>query len=207
MLNEKGSNVTRIIDNIPENNKIKQVVCVGLSQIAVRFGEDGIMASPQCLDQHLTVLEIAHHLSKNSPHGIDLFAVDCTYDDVHKRCLEDVGFGIFHGRDDMQQHGVRVDNNTLLIVFALGIREYSHSHGVDYEEPVAIIFDVVRNHAWPPSLLWEKVRIQPSVFQPPKAEMSIPKRPTLVPRRPEPPQSMDGNSTNANCKVRIVRLY
>ncbi|KAI1425547.1 hypothetical protein F5Y12DRAFT_714041 [Xylaria sp. FL1777] len=163
--NGKVRNLERIIDSIPQNILIKKVVCIGLSEIAVRYGErDDIIVMSQSLAQHLAVLSMVRYLRNTVPHEVKLFAADWTYDAAHNTALESLGFKILNAYHGYQEHFLEIDDNTMLISFGIAECESILPIISEYARPVAMIYDaydyqINEDHPRPsPTPVWSKVK-------------------------------------------------
>ncbi|KAI1737120.1 hypothetical protein F4680DRAFT_451213 [Xylaria scruposa] len=156
-----------IIDSIPNSTEIKKVVCIGLSEIAVRFGPRSEVATviSRCLAQHLAVMSMVRHLRGFvSPNVVELFAADWSYDVPHKKALELLGFTILDASYGKQGHFTTIDDNTMLITFSIADCESILPIISEYARPVAIIcdaYDYLIDESRirpPPSPLWSRVK-------------------------------------------------
>ncbi|KAI0439768.1 hypothetical protein F4803DRAFT_553736 [Xylaria telfairii] len=161
----KDRNLEAIIDSIPNNAEIDKVVCIGLSEIAVRFGlrSQNATVISRGLAQHLAVLSMVRYLRNLVSHNVELFAADWNYDPPHEEALETFGFTILNASYGKQEHFTVIDNNTMLISFSIADLECILPIVSEYARPVAMIYDaydylIDGSHIKPPpSPLWSQV--------------------------------------------------
>ncbi|KAI1753881.1 hypothetical protein F4782DRAFT_529299 [Xylaria castorea] len=162
----RDSVLAAIIDNIPNNTEINKVVCIGLSEIAVRFDPGSEIATviSRCLAQHLAVVSMVRYLRSFVSHKVELFAADWTYDPPHKKALESLGFTILDASYGKQEHFTAIDDNTMLITFSIADFESILPIISEYARPLAMIYDaydylidesLIRP---PPSPVWSRVK-------------------------------------------------
>ncbi|KAI1130356.1 hypothetical protein F5Y10DRAFT_276176 [Nemania abortiva] len=159
-------NLYTIIDSIPNNTQINKVVCIGLSEMAQRFDprNETITIMSRCLAQHLAVQTMVSYLRSIVFHEIELFAADWIYDKPHKEALESFGFTVLDGSLGKQEHFVAIDDNTMLISFAIPEFESILPIISEYARPVAMIYDaydylIKEKHVRPaPSPVWSRVK-------------------------------------------------
>ncbi|KAI0878482.1 hypothetical protein GGS24DRAFT_443071 [Hypoxylon argillaceum] len=156
-----------IIDSIPNNTQINKVVCIGLSEIAQKLDSrvsESIDLIPHCLAQHLAAWSMVNHLRSLVSHRVELFAADWIYDEAHREALESFGFTILNGSYRKQEHFVAIDDNTMIISFAIPGFESILPIISEYARPLAIIYDaydylIKEGHTRPPiSPLWSRVK-------------------------------------------------
>ncbi|KAI1293294.1 hypothetical protein F5Y03DRAFT_411261 [Xylaria venustula] len=154
-----------IIDSIPEKNLIYKVICVGLSQIAIRYGKapNEIEVKSKNLAQHLAVASMVRYLKSLVPHEVELSCADWSYDREHVRALRFLGFEVLNASCGFQEHMVEIDDNTLVICFGVEDCESIIPIISEYARPVAMIYDayeyqITEGHPRPvPSPVWSKV--------------------------------------------------
>ncbi|KAI0556210.1 hypothetical protein F4679DRAFT_591068 [Xylaria curta] len=156
-----------IIDSVPNNTEIKKVVCIGLSEIAVRFGSrsEVAMVISRCLAQHLAVMSMVRYLRGFvSPNVVELFAADWSYDIAHKKALELFGFTVLDASYGKQEHFTAIDDNTMLITFSIADCESILPIISEYARPLAMICDaydylIDESQIRPaPSPVWSRVK-------------------------------------------------
>ncbi|KAI2631718.1 hypothetical protein GGS21DRAFT_522828 [Xylaria nigripes] len=155
----------RIIDSIPNYNQISKVVCIGLSEVAVRMipRSNEMTVLSQSLAQHLAVVSMVDYLRGLVCHEVKLFAADWSYDSSHEAALKSIGFTVLNASYRKQEHFVAIDDNTMVISFAIGDFESILPIISEYARPVAFIYDVydyvIRGtHPRPaPSPVWSEV--------------------------------------------------
>ncbi|KAI8949546.1 hypothetical protein F4801DRAFT_580372 [Xylaria longipes] len=139
----KDQNLAAIIDSIPNNTEINKVVCIGLSEIAVKVdsrSEDATVIS-RCLAQHLAVVSMVRYLRGLVSHKVELFAADWSYDSPHEEALESLGFTLLDASYGKQEHFTAIDDNTMLISFSIADFESVLPIISEYARPVAMIYD------------------------------------------------------------------
>ncbi|KAJ8116526.1 hypothetical protein ONZ43_g4422 [Nemania bipapillata] len=162
----KDRDLFKIIDSIPNKTQINKVVCIGLSEIAQSADPAGdfIDIIPYCLAQHLAAWSMTSYLRDLVSHEVKLFAADWIYDIPHRIALESFGFTILDGSYGKQEQFVAIDDNTMLISFAIPGFESILPIISEYARPVAMLYDaydhlVKKNHPPPPlSPVWSRVK-------------------------------------------------
>ncbi|KAI0459025.1 hypothetical protein F5B21DRAFT_527832 [Xylaria acuta] len=183
----KDQNLAAIIDSIPNNTEINKVVCIGLSEIAVRFdprSKDATVIS-RCLAQHLAVVSMVRYLRDLVSHKVELFAADWRYDPSHEEALGSLGFTILETSYGKQEHFTVIDDNTMLISFSIADFESILPIISEYARPVAMIYDAYdylasEGHTQPPlshSPVWSQVKYNGewvTILGPPLVNIRVP---------------------------------
>jgi hypothetical protein len=139
----KDKHLASIIEKIPNKRHIRKVVCIGLSEIAMRLDQDQRMqVNSLCLAQHLVVLSLVSYIRQIVSHDVELFAADWNYDAPHKEALSSLGFTVLDASYGKQEHFATIDNNTMLICSGIADHESIIPIISEYARPVAMIYDV-----------------------------------------------------------------
>ncbi|KAI0432871.1 hypothetical protein F5Y09DRAFT_352877 [Xylaria sp. FL1042] len=161
----RDRNFATIVNNIPNKTEINKVVCIGLSDVAIRYGEskEDMSVYSSTLAQYLAVMSIAYYLRASVAHEVELFAADWGYDEAHVAALPSLGFTILNPLHGKQEQFTKIDDNTMLISFGIPDCESILPIISEYARPVAMIYDaydylINKNHARPqPSPVWGRV--------------------------------------------------
>ncbi|TRX92862.1 hypothetical protein FHL15_006268 [Xylaria flabelliformis] len=155
-----------IINNIPNNTDINKIVCIGLSEIAIRFDPSSEVPTviSRGLAQHLAVISMVRYLRDLVSHKVELFAADWNYDTPHEQALELLGFTILDASYGKQEHFTAIDDNTMLIAFSIADFESILPIISEYARPIAMIYDaydylIDESQIRPPlSPVWSRVK-------------------------------------------------
>ncbi|KAI1763830.1 hypothetical protein GGR53DRAFT_531041 [Hypoxylon sp. FL1150] len=125
----KAKRLETAIDSIPNPERIKKVVCLGLGRIlepldvkpptdpeTAKSCPDNIIM-PRNIAQHLAAIAIVKHLEKKTGQQIPLYAADPEYTPRHKKALETLLVGRFIILDcsyGKHEQFTVIDDNTLL---------------------------------------------------------------------------------------------
>ncbi|KAI0974772.1 hypothetical protein F4678DRAFT_457885 [Xylaria arbuscula] len=161
----RDESLAAIIDSIPEKNKIYKIICVGLSEIATRYGRapNEIEVKSKNLAQHLAVASMARYLRTLVSHQVELSAADWSYDREHVRALRCLGIEVLNASCGFHEHMVEIDDYTLVVCFGIEDCESIIPIISEYARPVAMIYDayeyqITEGHPQPiPSPVWSKV--------------------------------------------------
>ncbi|KAI0485434.1 hypothetical protein F4859DRAFT_528427 [Xylaria cf. heliscus] len=162
----RDQSLVAIIDTIPNKTEINKVVCIGLSEIAVRFDprDEETMVISRSLAQHLAVVTMVRYLRGLVSHDVELFAADWSYDPPHEKALESLGFTILNASYGIQEHFTAIDDKTMLISFSIADFESILPIVSEYARPVAMIYDAadyLTDESYfqpPPSPVWSQVK-------------------------------------------------
>lgn len=153
-ISTRAKRLEAAIDSIPNPERIKKVVCIGLGRIlepliseplvdseSGQIGPDNIIA-PRNIAQHLAAIAIVKQLQTKTGQLIPLYAADPEYTPRHKRALETLIIGKFIILDISYRRHEQftiIDDSTLLFDMAGPPQCPTMRIVQEYARPVAII--------------------------------------------------------------------
>ncbi|KAI1496151.1 hypothetical protein F5X99DRAFT_85001 [Biscogniauxia marginata] len=138
------------IDDIPQPQRIRKMVCFDLGKILCRFSsEDGKwhLCNPgdhMIVSRYVVALSIAKRLRERTGRSIELYATDPYYDESHKKALLDLGFTILDPAYQVHEPFTFIDDYTLAFLSKYTKNELNVIS--EYARPVSIICSAPAQH-------------------------------------------------------------
>ncbi|KAI1076879.1 hypothetical protein F5B20DRAFT_593676 [Whalleya microplaca] len=175
----RAQKLRKAIDRLPQPQRIKKVVCIGLGAICTCIAvpknpetqgntqawepciNKGVISHP-ALAQHVTALVIVNQLQQKTGQIIDLYTGDPMYGEPHKKALESLNgtkFRVLRTDYGKHEHFTMIDDSTFLIAICPGCEAISLVS--EYARPVAMLCESLSRHQDPsdfdkvdPDILW-----------------------------------------------------
>ncbi|KAI2776315.1 hypothetical protein F4815DRAFT_484713 [Daldinia loculata] len=176
--NTRAHEFKQAIDSIPNPEKIKRVVCLGLGRILMpNFGSNQQspekdsgntqrprnIIMPRNIAQHIAAVSLVKQLEKKTNKEIPLYTADPEYGDEHKKALETLPFGKFLVLDPgygVHQQFTYIDDNTLVFDMAGPPQCPTMRIIQEFARPVAIITGEIPRRGKFEDRLWFEVKAE-----------------------------------------------